>query len=148
MSKIWRAKIITLIAALMLTMQGGSPSLALTPEERLDDPRLEQRARDLSLQLRCLVCQNQSIDDSDAPFAQDLRRLIRRDIEAGKSDDDIIAFLRQRYGDYVLLNPPLTSSTYLLWIAPFAILGLGIGIVFLSRRKQHHENEADERKDQ
>jgi len=91
-----------------------------------------------------LVCQNQSIDDSDAPFAQDMRRLIRHDIEAGKSDDDIIAFLRQRYGDYVLLNPPLTSSTYILWATPFVILLLGVGIVFLTRRKQHPQNPSDQ----
>lgn len=144
MKRIARINIITVIMAIMLAISGLSPSLALTPEERLDDPRLEQRARDLSLQLRCLVCQNQSIDDSDAPFAQDMRRLIRRDIEAGKSDDDIIAFLRQRYGDYVLLNPPLTSSTYVLWAAPFVILVLGVGIVFLTRRKQHPQNPSDQ----
>jgi cytochrome c-type biogenesis protein CcmH len=144
MKRIARVNIITVIMAMMLAISGPSPSLALTPEERLDDPRLEQRARDLSLQLRCLVCQNQSIDDSDAPFAQDMRRLIRRDIEAGKSDDDIIAFLRQRYGDYVLLNPPLTSSTYVLWTAPFVILVLGVGIVFLTRRKQHPQNPSDQ----
>jgi len=146
MKRFCRINIITVIMAMMLAIHGASPSLALTPEERLDDPKLEQRARDLSLQLRCLVCQNQSIDDSDAPFAQDMRRLIRRDIEAGKSDDDIIAFLRQRYGDYVLLNPPLTSSTYILWAAPFVILVLGLGIVFLSRRRQHRLSKADQEK--
>lgn len=124
------------LMAVMITTAGITTGVAITPEERLDDPQLEERARHLSLELRCLVCQNQSIDDSDAPFAQDLRRLIRRDIVAGKSDDDIKDFLRQRYGDYVLLSPPLTGSTYLLWITPFAILALGVGVVALSRRNR------------
>ena len=121
---------------LMLAVLTFQPAAAITPEERLSDPKLEERARDLSLQLRCLVCQNQSIDDSDAPFAQDLRRLIRRDIAAGKTDQDIVDFLRLRYGDYVLLNPPLTATTYLLWLAPFAILALGIVIVAVARRNR------------
>jgi len=114
----------------------AAPSYALDPGEALKDPALETRARALSQELRCLVCQNQSIDDSDAPFAQDLRRLIRRDIAAGKSDNQIKDFLRQRYGDYVLLSPPLTRSTYFLWITPFAILALGVGVVALSRRNR------------
>lgn len=111
-------------------------SHAVLPEERLDDPQLEDRARGLSAQLRCLVCQNQSIDDSDAPFARDMRILIRQEIKAGRDDDQIISFLRQRYGDYVLLNPPLTSMTAVLWAAPFAMLLIGvIGIVLVRRRK-------------
>ena len=125
----------TVLTILAITI---GAALAITPEERLDDPKLEERARQLSLELRCLVCQNQSIDDSDAPFAQDLRRLIRRDIASGKTNDEIKLFLRERYGDYVLLSPPLTSSTYLLWIAPFAILACGIVIVALSRRRNPH----------
>jgi cytochrome c-type biogenesis protein CcmH len=112
------------------------PGHALLPEERLDDPHLEERARELSAQLRCLVCQNQTIDDSDAPFARDMRALIRAEIKAGKNEDQIITFLRQRYGDYVLLNPPLTGMTAFLWAAPFAMLAAGfIGIVFVRRRK-------------
>ena len=125
------------LLAVMASALTPAPAHAITPEERLKDPKLEERARNLSLELRCLVCQNQSIDDSDAPFAQDLRRLIRRDIAAGKSDADIKDFLRQRYGDYVLLNPPLTGSTYMLWITPFAILALGVGIVAWQRRNRH-----------
>ncbi len=128
------------LLAVMITFAVATTSFAITPEERLDDPKLEERARELSLELRCLVCQNQSIDDSDSPFAQDLRRLIRRDIAAGKSDDQIKDFLRQRYGDYVLLSPPLTSSTYFLWITPFAILALGVGVVALSRRNRKAAN--------
>ena len=125
------------LLAVMASALTPAPAHAITPEERLNDPKLEERARNLSLELRCLVCQNQSIDDSDAPFAQDLRRLIRRDIAAGKSDADIKDFLRQRYGDYVLLSPPLTGSTYMLWITPFAILALGVGIVAWQRRNRH-----------
>lgn len=132
-----------LFAVLMAVMIVTSPGFALNPEERLSDPRLEDRARHLSLELRCLVCQNQSIDDSDAPFAQDLRRLIRRDIAAGKTDQEIKLFLRERYGDYVLLSPPLTSATYLLWIAPFAILGIGIVVIVINRRNRPaHDGEA------
>lgn len=123
-----------LVIALVLGMAGTAP--ALLPEERLDDPLLEDRARGLSAQLRCLVCQNQSIDDSDAPFARDMRSLIRQEIKAGKDDDQIITFLRQRYGDYVLLNPPLTGMTAFLWAAPFAMLVIGAaGVVLVRRRK-------------
>ena len=132
-----------LVLALVIIAPSTGASLAITPEERLDDPKLEERARNLSLELRCLVCQNQSIDDSDAPFAQDLRRLIRRDIAAGKSDGEIKDFLRQRYGDYVLLSPPLTESTYLLWITPFAILALGVVVVALNRRNRKMTSDAE-----
>lgn len=121
---------------MLVIMLWGAPALALLPEERLADPVLEDRARSLSAQMRCLVCQNQSIDDSDAPFAKDLRMLIRKEISAGKSDDEIITFLRQRYGDYVLLNPPLTGMTIWLWAAPFAFLVMGTaGVVYARRRK-------------
>lgn len=141
------ARILTLLTVLMVMMASANLSLSITPEERLSDPKLEERARNLSLELRCLVCQNQSIDDSDAPFAQDLRRLIRRDIAAGKSDAAIKDFLRQRYGDYVLLKPPLTGATYLLWVTPFAILALGIGIVALNRRRKPASNQPSSPKD-
>jgi len=132
-----------LLASPILT----APAVALLPEERLADPGLEERARSLSAQLRCLVCQNQSIDDSDSPFAQDLRRLIRQEISSGRTDDDIKFFLRERYGDYVLLSPPLSSSTLALWIAPFALLGIGVFGIALARRGREtspseNENEA------
>lgn len=125
----------------------ASPAAALLPEERLADPGLEERARSLSAQLRCLVCQNQSIDDSDSTFAQDLRRLIRQEIKSGQTDDDIKLFLRERYGDYVLLSPPLGPATLALWVAPFALLGIGVLGVALARRgrdgsSSEHENEA------
>jgi len=130
--------------ALILLMFLAMPGLALTPEERLADPALEDRARGLSAQLRCLVCQNQSIDDSDSPFAQDLRRLIRQEISSGQSDEDILVFLRQRYGDYVLLKPPVNSTTIALWVAPFALLGMGVLGIALVRMQRNRALPDDE----
>ena len=118
---------------------------AITAEEMLANPQLEERARNLSKQLRCLVCQNQSIDDSDADLARDLRREVRSQIAAGDSDDAIIDQLRQKYGDYVLLNPPLDPATMFLWLAPFAFMVLGGVIVLVARRQRGIEdvNELD-----
>ena len=118
-------------------------AMALLPEERLSDPAAEERARGLSAQLRCLVCQNQSIDDSDAPFAKDMRVLIRKEITNGRTDDEIISFLRNRYGDYVLLNPPVTEATIALWVAPFAFLAMGVIGIFLVRRKKPSGNASN-----
>jgi cytochrome c-type biogenesis protein CcmH len=109
---------------------------ATSPDEILADPVLEERARGLSRQLRCLVCQNQSIDDSDAELARDLRQLVRERLVAGDSDAEIIAFLTARYGDFVLLRPPVKPATWGLWFGPLAVLlvaGGGI-VVFLRRR--------------
>lgn len=119
-----------------------APALAISPEERLADPAAEAQARELSAQLRCLVCQNQSIDDSDAPFAKDMRRLIRQQISSGKSNDEVITFLRQRYGDYVLLNPPFTSTTAMLWVAPFVLLVVAVAGVVLMRARRRPEDDA------
>ncbi len=113
---------------------GTTPALAITPEEILVDPKLEARARALSKQLRCLVCQNQSIDDSDADLARDLRTEVRRQISAGRSDEVIIDQIRQKYGDYVLFNPPLDRGTAFLWLAPIGFFGLGVSIIVLARR--------------
>ena len=124
------------IAALGLVLAWTSAAPALLPEERLADPAEEARARDLSAQLRCLVCQNQSIDDSDAPLAGDMRRLIRRQITDGRSDDEIIDFLRRRYGDFVLLDPPLGTATIALWLAPFGFLAVGIAGLAISRLRR------------
>ncbi len=110
-------------------------TMALTVEEILKDPKLETRARNLSQKLRCLVCQNQSIDDSDADLARDLRREVRAQLLAGKSDDDILAFLRTKFGDYVLLAPPFAGQTAILWLAPIGFIILGIGITVSMRRK-------------
>jgi len=118
---------------------------AITAEEMLANPELEERARNLSKQLRCLVCQNQSIDDSDADLARDLRREVRSQIAAGDSDEAIIDQLQQKYGDYVLLNPPLDLATMFLWLAPFAFMLLGGVIVLMARRQSGTEsiNELD-----
>ena len=107
------AMIITPSTITVFTL-GTIPALAITPEEILGDPKLEARARALSKQLRCLVCQNQSIDDSDADLAYDLRIEVRRQITAGRSDEIIIDQIRQKYGDYVLFNPPLDRGTVFL----------------------------------
>ena len=126
-----------------------TPAHAITAEEMLANPALEERARNLSKQLRCLVCQNQSIDDSDADLARDLRREVRSQISAGTSDDVIIDQLRAKYGDYVLLNPPLDQATLFLWLAPLGFILLGGGIVVMARRQRGtaiaHELDAAER---
>ena len=109
---------------------------ATSPDEILADPVLEERARALSQQLRCLVCQNQSIDDSDADLARDLRQLVRERLVAGDSDAEIIAFLTARYGDFVLLKPPVKPATWGLWFGPLAVLVVAAGgiVVYLRRR--------------
>ena len=112
------------------------PVLAVQPEEILKDPALESRARALSQELRCMVCQNQSIDDSDAPLAKDLRVLVRERLTAGDSDRQVIDFLVARYGEFVLLRPRLNAHTVLLWMAPFAAIVAGaIGLLVLLRRR-------------
>jgi cytochrome c-type biogenesis protein CcmH len=111
-----------------------TPAPALTPDEQLSDPALEARARAISAGLRCLVCQNQSIDDSDAPLAKDLRHLVREQITAGKSDPEILDFVVARYGEFVLLRPRLTAETIILWATPFAVL-LVAGAALLVRRR-------------
>ena len=109
---------------------------AVQPDEIMTDPRLEARARALSAQLRCLVCQNESIDESHADLARDLRVLVRERLQAGDSDDQIRAFLVRRYGDFILLKPPFKLETWLLWGAPFLFLLAGGGIIFVARRRQ------------
>lgn len=113
------------------------PAAAIRPDEILADPALETRARNLGKELRCLVCQNQSIDDSDADLARDLRKLVRERLVAGDSDPAIRTFLVARYGDFVRLDPPLRVATAVLWFGPAVVLVLGaIGIaVFLRRRR-------------
>lgn len=107
---------------------------AVDPGERLNDQALEDRARTISQELRCLVCQNQSIDGSDAPLARDLRILVRERLVAGDSDAEILDFVVARYGEFVLLRPRLHRQTWLLWFAPFAILLVGILSVVLVMR--------------
>jgi cytochrome c-type biogenesis protein CcmH len=109
---------------------------AVQPDEIMTDPRLEARARALSAKLRCLVCQNESIDESHADLARDLRVLVRERLQAGDSDDQIRAFLVRRYGDFILLKPPFKLETWLLWGAPFLILLAGGCIILVARRRQ------------
>lgn len=131
------------IAAGVLLSQGivGAPPVAAatSPDEVLDDPALEERARGLAKELRCLVCQNQSIDDSDADLARDLRRLVRERLLAGDSDDEIIDFVTQRYGDFVLLRPPVKASTWVLWYGPPVIFALAAILIFLYMRRRRRE---------
>ena len=115
---------------LVLTVAAALPAAAVQPDEILSDPVLEARARALSLKLRCMVCQNQSIDDSDAPLARDLRLLIRERLQAGDSDAQIREFLVARYGQFVLLEPEKNLRNSLLWLAPGLVLLAG-GLVLL-----------------
>ncbi len=126
-----------LILGLMLLAAPGA--LAVQPDEILPNAALEQRARAISGELRCLVCQNQSIDDSDAPLARDLRILVRERLVAGDDDKAVVDFVVARYGDFVLLRPPFNAQTLLLWGAPFVILLLAIG--FLWRRGRQRIDE-------
>ena len=113
-----------------------TPSLAVRPDEMLKDPALEARARQLSEELRCMVCQNQSIDDSEAPLAHDLRVLVRQRLQAGDTDEQVIDFLVARYGDFVLLKPPFKPETLLLWGLPPLALIMGIvGLLVMARRR-------------
>lgn len=109
---------------------------AVEPDEILPDAKLEARARGLSTQLRCMVCQNESIDDSGASLAKDLRLLVRERLKAGDSDDQIRAYLVQRYGDFILLKPPFKLETALLWSGPFVILLIGGAAILLSARRR------------
>jgi cytochrome c-type biogenesis protein CcmH len=118
---------------------------ALAEEVQLTDPKLEQRARDLSREIRCVVCQSQSVADSDADIAQEVRALIREQIAAGKSDHEIRDYLVARYGDFVLFDPPFKAATYVLWIGPFAILALaGFGVAFFFRQRAREPGRARE----
>jgi len=129
----------TVLRSLILTITLLFTSLpqahAVQPDEILSDPVLEARARELSGQMRCLVCQNQSIDDSDAPLAKDLRLLIRERLVQGETNEQVVSYLVSRYGEFVLLKPRLNASTALLWGGPFAILLIGGLIIFMRRRK-------------
>jgi cytochrome c-type biogenesis protein CcmH len=123
--------------AIALSLLAATPAFAVQPDEILKDPALEARARTLSQELRCMVCQNQSIDDSDAPLAKDLRVLVRERLTAGDSDGQVMDFLVARYGEFVLLKPRLSWHTALLWLAPFTVFLLGAwGLIALWRRRR------------
>ena len=113
----------------------STSSIGMEPNEMLKNEKQELRARDISKNIRCMVCQNQSIDESDAPLAKDLRILIRNKIQEGSDDKEIYKFLSDRYGDFILLKPPLKLSTLALWFLPFIFLIIGTLIVFLHNKK-------------
>ncbi len=121
---------------LLVALVISSHAWAVEPDEVLSDPALEARARAISKQLRCMVCQNESIDESEAPLARDLRLLVRQRIMAGDSDSQIINFLVSRYGEFVLLKPPLSWNTLALWGAPPALLILGILMIVVVERRR------------
>lgn len=123
------------LAVAGLTSAGIPQAWAVNPDEVLSDPALEKRARDLSAGLRCMVCQNQSIDDSDADLARDLRMLVRERLVQGDSDEQVLDFLVSRYGEFVLLKPRLEKRTIILWSFPVLILITGISIIWFTRRK-------------
>ncbi|MBU2582762.1 MAG: cytochrome c-type biogenesis protein CcmH [Alphaproteobacteria bacterium] len=114
-----------LLTACLAVIAAGSAH-AVQPDEILSDANLEKRAREISIELRCLVCQNQSIDDSDAPLARDLRILVRERLQKGDTDDEVLDFIVSRYGEFVLLKPPFGWHTLLLWLAPLLALGAGV----------------------
>ncbi|MHA7829443.1 MAG: cytochrome c-type biogenesis protein [Roseovarius sp.] len=129
--------------ALLVQMSGEAR--AVQPDEVLDDPALEERARDISAGLRCLVCRNESIDDSNAELARDLRLLVRERLVAGDSDEEVVEFVVDRYGEYVLLQPRVTGSNLVLWLAGPVMLLLGgaIGWSYLRRRGRASETPAN-----
>ncbi len=136
-----------IVAALVVAIgvAGLSPAYAVQPDEIMSDPAKETRARDLSRELRCMVCQNQSIDDSEAPLARDLRLLVRERIAAGDSDAQVIDFLVARYGEFVLLKPRLKPHTLLLWLLPpLALAGGGVALWMHSRRRSRSAGAEDQ----
>ena len=125
--------LITITLCLIQLMFGIS--YAVEPNEILKNPKYESRARNISKNIRCMVCQNQSIDESNAPLAKDLRILIRTKIKEGSTDKEIYIFLTDRYGEFILLKPPFNSKTLMLWLLPFIFLILGIYIIFYHNKK-------------
>ena len=128
------ASVVLGFAVLFAAVAWGGHAMALQPDEILSDAALEKRARGLSAELRCLVCQNQSIDDSDAPLARDLRLLVRERLVAGDSDNEVREFVVARYGEFVLLKPPFSVETLLLWFIPLLALLAAVAILWSSFR--------------
>ena len=128
-------KIIIIIVAIGITQFFSNHCFAVEPNEVLEDQKQELRARDISKNIRCMICQNQSIDESNAPLAKDLRVLIRNKIREGKNNEEIYIFLTDRYGDFILLKPPLKLSTLALWFLPFIFFIVGVFIVFWHNKK-------------
>ena len=128
-------KTFIILLSICLIQFFSNNSYAVEPNEILKSQKQELRARNISKNIRCMVCQNQSIDESNAPLARDLRILIRNKIIEGNKDEEIYKFLTDRYGDFILLNPPLKSSTLVLWFLPFIFLVIGIFVIFSHNKK-------------
>lgn len=125
-----------LLGLVVLALLFPIASYAVEPDEVLDDPALEQRAREISLDLRCLVCQNQSIDDSNAPLARDLRLLVRERLEAGDTNKQVVDYVVARYGEFVLLNPRFGYHTLILWLGPPLLLLIAVLIMYRSFKRR------------
>ena len=129
------SKIFIIIISICLIQLFSNNFYAVEPDEILENKKEELRARDISKNIRCMICQNQSIDESNAPLAKDLRILIRDKIKEGKNNKEIYKFLTDRYGDFILLKPPLKLSTLALWFLPFIFFIIGVFIIFLNNKK-------------
>lgn len=134
-------RFLSALTLMMFVFTGGFAN-AVNPDEVLDNPALEQRARALSADLRCLVCQNQSIDDSDADFARDMRVIVRERLVAGDSDEQVIEFMVARYGEFVLLKPRFAAHTIFLWVSPFVVFLAGLLLIIYWKRSQSRVNLA------
>ncbi|WP_421937547.1 cytochrome c-type biogenesis protein [Phenylobacterium sp.] len=132
------------LRALLIAVAGAACIAAASdPAERLPDPRQEAAAREIFRDVRCLVCQNESIDDSEAELAQDLRRIVRDQVKAGKSESEIKSFLTDRYGEFVLLRPSFSAGNMALWLGPFLVAAAGIALLFARLRKRAPDAELD-----
>ncbi len=140
-----------LVLILMLAFAPVTTAFAVEPDEMLSDPVLEARARDVSRQLRCVVCQNQDIDSSNAGIARDMRLLVRERIVEGDTNAEVLDFMVARYGNFVLLRPPFNPQTYVLWFAPLALAlvagGFGIAVMVRVRRQSAHPDDLSEAED-
>jgi len=128
-------KIFLIIISISLIQFFSNNSYAVEPDEMLENKKQEMRARNISKNIRCMICQNQSIDESNAPLARDLRILIRNKIKEGNSNEEIYKFLTDRYGDFILLKPPIKLSTLALWFLPFVFFMVGVFVVFWHNKK-------------
>ena len=152
MSTLFGSRFRRTVALALLVVSVQSPAWSVLPSEKLSDPGLEARASVISKQIRCVVCQNQSIDDLSAPLAADLRVLLRERIAAGDSDEQAVGYLVQRYGNFVLLKPPFQPDTWFLWLAPFGVLAIALMAFAAQIRKNPAERrwlpEADDENEQ
>ncbi len=138
----WSSPAMTILFLTILFLSSISIAQAVEPDEKLADPALEARARGLTAELRCVVCQNQSVDDSDAPLAKDIRVLVRERITAGDTDQQVIDYIVARYGRFVLLRPPLSGDTVLLWFGPGLLLVIGLGLAYFYVRRLNRGPDA------